>query len=145
MSDHPSNQNLTQINLDKDFVEKSTCYKNIGQEIIITTSKNIKLCLLQNKEVLRSKVSWITPLGILIALLAALVTADFNKKFLGIKPEIWETLFIMSSIVCFIWLMRDLWRGYKNKDKGDIDHVIQELKEAPESDFAKKTGTNILK
>lgn len=130
MSDY-STKKITEINLDKDLVEKSTSYTNIAQEFIYTTSDKVRLCLLENREVLKAKISWITPLGILIALIAALVTADFKKTFLGLKPEIWEALFIISSILCFLWLIYALGRSYKFRGKGGIEDVIKKLKQNP--------------
>lgn len=129
MSDHPSSKKITEINIDEDLIQKSISYTNIAQEFIHITSDKIKLCLLENQEVLKAKTGWITPLGILIALIAALVTADFKKTFLGLKPEVWEALFIISSILCSIWLIHALCRSYKYRHKGGIEDVIKKLKQ----------------
>ena len=131
MSENPPSKKITEINLGEDLIQKSTSYTNIAQEFIHTTSDKIKLCLIENQDVLKAKIGWITPLGILIALVAALVTADFKKTFLGLKPEVWESMFIISSILCFLWLIYALRRSYKFRGKGGIEDVIKKLKQNP--------------
>ncbi len=129
MSEHPPSTMTTEIKLDEELLQKSTRHMNIAQEFIITTTDKLKLCLLENRDVLKAKISWIAPFGILITLVTALVTADFKKTILGLTPHVWQSVFIISSILCFIWLIIALLRICRLRDKGDIESVVKKLKQ----------------
>jgi hypothetical protein len=102
-------------------------HSNISQEIVVTTVDKIELCLRDYQETLRARGDWITPAGILIALLAPLVTADF-KVFLGISAEIWLGLHVTGSAVSFVWFLYAVFRAIQVRGKDNPRHIIQELK-----------------
>lgn len=129
MSESPAPQQHTgfeQETIDR-MLQSSRFYDNTAQEFIHTTGDKLRLCLLEHREVLKAQTDWIAPLGILLALLAPLLTADF-KTFLRISAEIWRTLHIFASIMCFGWLVWAVVRAVKNHGKGDIERIIQALK-----------------
>ena len=104
-----------------------TIHKNVDQEIIITTADKIQLVLINTKEVLTSQRDWWTPFGLFVSFITTLCTADF-KEAMDIKKEVWEALFILLTIVSFIWLVRSLIRFGKNWGKDDMKEIISQIK-----------------
>jgi len=96
---------------------------NTAQNIIITTEDKLRLHLLDHLNEIERKKEWITPLSLLITIIAVLITADFKDFFL--KPETWKLLFIISGVVSFLWLTKSLKQAFS---KYDIADFIQELK-----------------
>lgn len=129
MTEHPPKK-TTEIHLDEDLIDKSTSYTNIAQEFIITTSDKIRLSLIENREPLKVKISWVAPTGILVALILTLVTTEFKKTVFGMKPEVWEALFMLSSFLCLLWLIYTLWHSWKFRGKGSVEDVIKKLKQS---------------
>lgn len=104
-------------------------YENLDQEVIITTTDKVKLCLIEHRRALRAQWDWVTPLGILISLIPSLVAADFQNK--GFKAETWEAIFIVASIVSGIWLVCTVIQSLVTlaKRTGRIDNIIQKLQQ----------------
>ena len=111
----------------EDFVKQSSYFKNISQEVITTTSDKIELCLIKHQNELVAKNGWIAPVGLLIALVTALVTADF-RQFLGLSPDTWKALFIFGAVLSAVWTAWSLIRLYQFRNKGGINNIIEELK-----------------
>jgi hypothetical protein len=60
--------------------------------------------------------SVVGPLGILLAVVLALVTADF-KNALGVPQGAWEGMFLLAALVAAIWTIYKFleWRRYVNQ------------------------------
>ncbi len=114
------------IEFEKEFSEKLTIHKNIGQEIVITTVDKVRLCLMENRDLLTAKKEWLTPLGIFLALLTTLVAADFRDFYF--KPEVWKAIYVLATLISFIWLIISGYKAVKNYSKGSIDTIVAELK-----------------
>lgn len=117
----------TELKLDKELIENSVIHKNVGQEIVITTSDKIRLCLREHQAALKARNDWITPLGVFLTLIASLVAADF-KSVLGITADVWKAFFIMGVLISLIWLFRSIYWAIKLWKKGDIEIIIERLK-----------------
>ncbi len=50
----------------------SKVYRNLSQEVIITTEDKVKLCLIEHLKKMENKKEWLIPLGILIPLIITL-------------------------------------------------------------------------
>lgn len=118
------------IHLDKELLDSAIVCKNISQEILVITVDKAKLCLIEHQSILKAQRDWIAPAGILLALITSLVAADF-KDFLMLKAEVWQAIFIILSIACGIWLVMALLCAYRNRGKGQVDELIEKLKESP--------------
>lgn len=127
MSNRQPLLHLTDLQIRRDLLERSVVHSNIRQEIVVTTVDKVELCLRDYQDALKARGDWITPLGILIALLAPLVTADF-KTFLGIGAEIWLGFHVVGSAVSVVWLVYAICRAIKARGKDNPKHIIQELK-----------------
>jgi hypothetical protein len=126
-----SNQPLlsTELSLDKELIESSVVHKNVAQEFVVTTSDKIRICLRDYQAALKAQNDWLTPLGILLTLLASLVAADF-RQFLGLSSEIWKATFIVGSAICFIWLAHAVCWAIKLRKASDVEYIIERLKKS---------------
>lgn len=109
------------------LLEGSQFYDNTAQEFIHTTADKLKLCLIEHRDALNAKNSWIAPLGIFIALLATLVAADFHD-FLGFTAEVWESIHIVAIVLSGLWLARALWRAWASRESSNIDNLVRQIK-----------------
>ena len=88
---HPKNI----IDLGKDILEDLTVHENVQQKIIVITEDKLRLILIKRKPIAKFKSDMLVSFGILLTVLAALVSTDFKDTFL-IKKENWE--FILKSV-----------------------------------------------
>lgn len=118
--------NQSQIEFEKEFSDKLTIHKNLGQEVVVTTVDKVRLCLLENRDSLISQKEWRTPLGIFLALLTTLVAADFREFIF--KPDVWTAIYVIGSLISFCWLCCSGYKAWENRDKGSIDSIVNNLK-----------------
>jgi hypothetical protein len=116
----------SQIEFEKEFSEKLTVHKNLGQEIVVTTVDKVRLCLMMNRDSLTAQKEWLTPLGIFLALLTTLVAADFREFIF--KPNVWTAIYVIGSLISLVWLCTSGYKAWKNRSKGSIDAIVEELK-----------------
>ena len=109
------------------LLEGSQFYDNTAQEFIYTTSDKLKLCLIEHRDALHARHDWVAPLGVLIALLATLVAADFND-YLGLSAEVWESIHIVAMVLSALWLARALRRMWMTRDSSDLDNLVKLIK-----------------
>lgn len=114
-----------QIDVQNEFSERLTVHKNLGQDVIVVTMDKIRLCLMKHKDAISRRQEWVTPLGLLLSFLTTLIAADF-KDFL-ISKDTWQALFILSSILCSVWLIYAANIAWKNRNAGDIENIVREL------------------
>ncbi|MBM4307393.1 MAG: hypothetical protein FJ123_11745 [Deltaproteobacteria bacterium] len=127
MSDQTPSKTKITLELDEELLERSIVHKNIGQEFIVTTTDKIKLSLLEHRDILKAKIDWIAPTGILITLIATLAATNFTRS-LGLAPEVWKDLFIACTILDSLWLFHSIYRVIKFRRKGSVESLIQDLK-----------------
>lgn len=124
--------NSDQINFKQEFSEKLTVHKNINQNVIVTTEDKVKICLMENQNVLTSKNEWAAPFGILISLLATIMTTTFKDTF-GFSADTLKAVFIITIILSGGWLLKALKQIWDYRDKGNIQNIINYLKESSKS------------
>ncbi len=117
------------IDVQREFSKRLTVHKSLDQEVVVTTVDKVRLCLLGNQDCLRAQRQWLTPLSLLITLLAALLATDF--KDFGLTAAVWEALFILAALASFVWLVIAGFRAWKNRAAGGIEQIIAELKAHP--------------
>ncbi len=101
---------------------------NVDQTQILILEDRLENILLKNEKVLKSKVSWTTPLGLFLTGLVALITSDFKDWMF--KKEYWFAFFLLGTISSFVWLVVTIVCAVKNHKKGSIDEIIKEIKNA---------------
>ena len=125
MSDKNNTKNMAidQEAFSDKIVNIENIHINTAQNIIVTTEDKLRLHWLDHLSVIERKKEWITPLSILITIIAVLITADF-KNFL-LKPDTWKSVFIISGFVSFVWLANSLKFALR---KYSIENFIELLK-----------------
>lgn len=115
------------IDVGDELTKCSTIYKNVNQDIIITTEDKIKLVLMGTREVLTAQREWWTPLGLLLSFVATLVTTDF-KDSMGFTKDTWAAIFIILTTLSIIWLIRAWIKLYKTRNQDNLDIIIKKIK-----------------
>jgi hypothetical protein len=105
------------------MVNVSDVHINVSQNLIITTEDKLRLCLSEHLKRMERKNSWITPLGILIAILVTLVTSTF--KDVGLSADTWRAIFIIAGVLSLGWLIWSIKEAWKSEK---IEDIVEELK-----------------
>lgn len=116
---------ILQDGLQKIIFKDSEVKSNLGQIIVISTEDKIELCLIKYLKCLENKKSWITPLGLLLAITLTLLTADFKDHFF--PKQTWQAIFIIADIIFFLWLIISSIKAFKTKTVKD---VLEEIKKS---------------
>jgi hypothetical protein len=111
------------------LVNVSDVHLNVSQEVIVTTEDKIRLCLSSHLNRMEKKKSWVAPLGILLTIIISLFTSDFTDKLL-FKAATWQSVFIISAVISFIWLIIAIKDAFQSERPDDI---ITQLKKDPKS------------
>ena len=116
---------MGQQDINIDLNNNLNVYQNTAQDCIVTTRDKIELVLIKTEKALSAKNSWMTPLGLVITCIVALASADFKNYILSSSE--WKALFVLTTIVCCFWLCRALSIAWKNRKKGNIDDIINQI------------------
>jgi hypothetical protein len=96
------------------------------QEVIVTTEDKLQLCLSKHLRKIEKRKGWITPLGILVAIIASLVTANF-KDIGFIDATMWRAIFFIASLISGFWLLFSVREALFSEK---LEDVIVELKKS---------------
>lgn len=102
--------------------------------LIINEDKLFRIVTL-NQEKLRSRILWLTPLGLLITSVASLFSVDAYKTNQLIVPGAFQAFFALVAICSGLWLI-SLWKiiadFVRSPDKGlgdQVDSIIKVIKD----------------
>ncbi len=95
---------------------------NVSQSVVVTTEDKLRLCLQAYLSEAEKGKEWIAPLSLLIALLLALVSADFHDALL--PAATWHAIFVISAALSLLWLLLALRRAFRTQS---IDALIEEI------------------
>lgn len=98
-------------------------HSNLDQEIIQITEDRLRLVLKNHLEFVEEKKAWHAPLGVLIAIVAAFVTADFRDAYF--KAATWQAVFLITGFLSFFWLINALYRAVTSPK---IDDIVSKIK-----------------
>lgn len=131
------------LNVDfaKILTDDVVLHNNLSQEIFSITKDKLKLTLRDYKNNIKSEYSWIGPFGIALTSITTLVTADFNKNFLGLDYSSWKTIFTLIFLVSLIFGLTNLIKFLilKFQKKLDEDNIITTLREPTKNKGNHKT------
>jgi hypothetical protein len=113
------------INIADDFSDGLTIRRNVGQEVIVITVDKVRICLMTQQNYLSRSNDWVAPFGILMAILATLVSADFKKFYFD--ASIWHSLFIVTAFISLFFLVRSLIDKFRYRKHKGIEQIIGEL------------------
>jgi hypothetical protein len=114
--------------IDQKFLTGWSMYQNVSQELIAVTADKVRLCLRDYKDSLKARDKWIAPAGILATLLTTLATTEF-KAFFGLEAAGVKALYVLTAILCAIWLCVSLVRLLQASRSDDVESIVLELKE----------------
>lgn len=100
-------------------LEVEKYHKNVSQEVVEITTDRLRIILSQHIRKIEREKDWQVAFGILLALSASIVTADF-KTVLGVEAGVWKSLFILGTGASGIWLLVCLFRLIKRQDLDDL-------------------------
>ncbi len=115
------------ISIDHDLNAKIRHFKNINQNIISITEDKLELRLRDFEIQTHNKMSWTTPFGILLALLAIPLTTSNFKDTFSIPASVWQAGIYILIITSLIWLIKNAYFSFRAK-KTTINTVINDLK-----------------
>lgn len=103
-------------------------HSKLSQEVLVTTSDKLRLCLIKHRSKLSSRTDFIAPLGILLTLVTTLVVSSFDSP-------VWQAVFMLGSLLAAIWLGYAVWGSLPNIRDGftsgadrSIDQIVDELR-----------------
>ena len=100
---------------------------NIKQKLITTTEDKTFLCLQRHLQFI-GKRRWLHPLSLLLTMLLALATSDFDK-LTWVSSELLKATFIVSSCVTAAWLVWEIMHDGRLKEIPQaIDDIFRELR-----------------
>ncbi|XOB42294.1 MAG: hypothetical protein ACKKMP_02965 [Candidatus Nealsonbacteria bacterium] len=103
-------------------------YKNINQGIIIISDDKARLKLIEYQNALISRHNWIAPLTTSISILATIIAVDKFQNAFFFSATVWEAIFNIGLFLSLIWFVMTLIQMYKNRNKGGINELIDQLK-----------------
>lgn len=101
-------------------------HTNISQDVIVISEDRLKLKLIGYEQCKKKLDNWVSPLAIFITSIVTLITTDFKKALL-LSGEVWNAIFVILTIVTFVWFLISLSHIIGNK-KITIDFIIDEIK-----------------
>lgn len=108
---------------------------NTGQKLMTVTEDKVLICLNRNLKRVGRK-GWIHPFSLLMTLLLALATSEFNK-LTWISPNLLKALFIVTSCSMTGWLIWEIMHSGKMKSLTNvINDIFDELKGSREEESA---------
>lgn len=114
------------IDISSELADSITVHKRINQEIIVTTRDKLTLELLSAKQSIIAKHDWKTPLGLSVAFITTICTAEFKNTLLFEKAA-WHAIFVLLLIGSLVWCLYAFYRLYANRNKDDIDKIIERI------------------
>jgi hypothetical protein len=117
----PKDLTLDQVPTSPEVAAEGRTYTNVDSPTIHVSEDKLSLYLEQLvKELSREGV--IGPLGIFITLIVVMLTVDFNSAHLGIPADVLQAVFIVSTVLSFLWLAVVFIRRQK---RGGPDDAIK--------------------
>ena len=113
-----SNGKFTQIQAPTKIV-----HSNLDQEIIQITEDRLRLVIKDHLEKIEEKKAWHAPLGVLLAIVAAFVTADFRDAYF--KAATWQAVFLITGVLSILWLIKTISRAANSPS---IDDIVSKIK-----------------
>ncbi|MBO7552546.1 MAG: hypothetical protein J6T82_00700 [Bacteroidaceae bacterium] len=114
-----------QDKLNIDLNDNRNVYQNTAQDYIVITKDKLELILIKTEKCLSSKNAWMTPLGLVVSSVLAIISTDF-KDFI-LPANVWYAFFVITTIICFIWLCYTLYLLSRNWNKGNIEDIINKI------------------
>jgi hypothetical protein len=114
------------LNLSNEIISGTEVSTNVKQQIIVVPKDKARLVLKEYEAQQKGKVDWISPIALVVTILATLFTADFKDEFFGLEKGFWQAFFTIGLIISAIWCVRNIIIAATQKCKS-ADVVVEEL------------------
>ncbi len=101
-------------------------HTNNEQTLINITEDKLRLALLEHLSKLESKRRWHVPLGVLLALIPAVLTSEF-KDVASVDKATWKAFFMFTSLGAGIWLISTVRWAFASATLDDLIHKIKNV------------------
>lgn len=112
--------------IDKKFV-KQVC-TNTQSDLIEITEDKLENILIKFLNKYNKSRYWFTLLTVVLTLLIAILTADFNKNFLSISKDIWSAIFYLGLFVSFTLFMFSVYFAIRHRNDIKIERLLKTIK-----------------
>ncbi len=110
-----------------DYLQQATVHLNFDQNLVIITEDRLHLCLRNHLECIDSKKAWIAPVSLFVAFVTTLCTTTL-KDTIGLSASTWQALFVLLSIVSFVWSIYAVVGALRNKSS--LRTLLDEIKKS---------------
>ncbi len=110
----------------EEVTDEISVIKNIRSTIICVTEDKLELLLKEFCSDIEKKREFVTPLSLILTIIATLTTATFKDTML-ISASVAQAIFIIVLVICFGWLIKSIINGLKSLKKTDIKTVIDKI------------------
>lgn len=83
-------------------VETEKVYNNTSQNLIRITEDKLENILTNHFSNVRKKGDWKAPLGIIVSIVLALISSQFQDA-LFLEAAVWKAVFIISLVISIAW------------------------------------------
>jgi len=130
---HNSGENKANYSTNDESVYVNKTHDNRKSNAIYIMEDKLENILLKHLDLLQKSKDWLTPLGLFVSSLLALLTSSF-QSFLGKPKEFWEMCFIFIGMFSFAWLVVSVIRAITIRNKGTTDYLMSIIKNTNSDD-----------
>lgn len=105
-------------------VTVSQVHGDLSQEVVQITVDRLSLILYRHADALAHRKGILAPLGILLSLIATLVTATFNDWL--VPAATWKAIFILVGLATLLWLIAAIVRAVRAPTVKDLVKRIKD-------------------
>lgn len=110
----------------EEVTDEISVTKNIRSTIICVTEDKLELLLKEFCSDVEKKREFVTPLSLILTIIATLTTATFKDTRL-MSASVAQALFIIVLVICFGWFIKSFISSVKSSKKTDIKTVIDKV------------------
>ncbi|MDD1748644.1 MAG: hypothetical protein LUO89_02100 [Methanothrix sp.] len=100
---------------------------NVRDDYLVISEDKLHIHITKTLDKAKRRRDWITPLGISVSLLMAVLAADTFRSFI-FPPSVWKLIFINGLILALVWLVISLLKCSKPET---VDQIIERIKKEP--------------
>ena len=113
---------------DADAAGEINIIRNLNSDHIYITEANLRLCLKEYLEIVTRQKDWIAPLSVLVSIIIALVTTDFQQASFGIAAPVWHAIFIVAATICLVLAIVQGIKALLNRKVATEEHLVKKIR-----------------
>lgn len=101
---------------------------NTQSDLIEITEDKLEIIFIKFLSKYTKSKYWVTSLTVVLTILIAILTADFNKDFLSISKDIWSAIFYLGLFLSFILFIYSMYFAIKHRNDIKIEKLLKTIK-----------------